>query len=139
MKRRRFFKAVAALPAASALVGQQQAPPPPQSQGSPNLQQPIQPPTGGRGAGGGRFGAGNIPKFELSPADQVGEANTKFFTPAQFTALRRFADLMMPAMRGNPGAVECGAPDFLDFLIGQSPADRQKLYRNGLDMLNARA
>jgi hypothetical protein len=42
-------------------------------------------------------------------------------------------------MRGNPGATECGAPEFLDFLIGVSPADRQKLYRTGLDNLNARA
>jgi len=42
-------------------------------------------------------------------------------------------------MRGNPGAIECGAPEFLDFLIGASPADRQRLYRNGLDMLNAHA
>jgi hypothetical protein len=42
-------------------------------------------------------------------------------------------------MRGNPGALECGAPEFLDFLIGASPADRQRLYRTGLDMLNARA
>jgi len=45
----------------------------------------------------------------------------------------------MPPMRGNPGAIECGAPEFLDFLIGASPADRQRLYRNGLDMLNAHA
>ena len=45
----------------------------------------------------------------------------------------------MPPMRGNPGALECGAAEFLDFLIGVSPSDRQKLYRNGLDTLNARA
>jgi hypothetical protein len=42
-------------------------------------------------------------------------------------------------MRGLPGALECGAPEFLDFLIGASPADRQTRYRNGLDTLNAHA
>ena len=45
----------------------------------------------------------------------------------------------MPPLRGNPGALDAAAPEFLDFLIGVSPADRQALYRNGLDALNARA
>jgi Gluconate 2-dehydrogenase subunit 3 len=47
--------------------------------------------------------------------------------------------MLMPPMRGMPGALECGAPEFLDFLIGASPTDRQTLYRNGLDTLNTRA
>jgi hypothetical protein len=37
---------------------------------------------------------------------------------------------------GVPGAVDCRAPDFLDFLIGQSPPPRQQIYLQGLDILN---
>jgi hypothetical protein len=134
MRRRRFFKALAVLPAAPALMPQQQPPPPQQPQ------TPVtQPPGGGRGGGGGRFGAGNIPKFEQSGPDVVGAVTQRFFIPPQMSALRKLSEVLMPAMRGNPGAIECGAPEFLDFLIGASPADRQHLYRNGLDMLNARA
>jgi hypothetical protein len=130
MRRRRFFKALAVLPAAPALMPQQPAPQTPA----------VTPPGGGRGGGsGGRFGAGNIPKFEQTAPDMVGAVTQRFFTPPQWTALRKLSEVLMPAMRGNPGAIECGAPEFLDFLIGASPADRQHLYRNGLDMLNARA
>jgi len=121
MKRRRFFKAIAALPAAPALFSQQ-------------------PPAGGRsGRGGGGRGPVNIPKFELTPADLAGDPAQRFFTPQQFSALRKLSEILVPPMRGNPGAVECGAPEFLDFLIGASPAERQKLYRAGLDALNAHA
>ena len=40
---------------------------------------------------------------------------------------------------GAIGALDTDAPEFLDFLIGASPIDRQLLYRNGLDALNAQA
>ena len=63
----------------------------------------------------------------------------RFFTPPQFGALKKLSEALMPPMGGNPGAIECEAPEFLDFLIGVSPADRQQLYRGGLDALNARA
>lgn len=46
---------------------------------------------------------------------------------------------MAPATPGVPGAIEAEAAEFLDFLIGESPADRQALYRVGLDELNHRA
>ena len=42
-------------------------------------------------------------------------------------------------MNGAPGALDAKAPEFLDFLLSQSPADRQQLYRIGLDGLNAQA
>jgi hypothetical protein len=131
MKRRGFVKTLIALPAAPALAAQQQP--------TANPQTPVvQPPAGGRG-GGGRFGQGTIPKFELTPAEVVGAPALRFFTPPQFAALHKLSDVLMPPMRGLPGALDCGAPEFLDFLIGSSPADRQALYRNGLDTLNARA
>lgn len=60
----------------------------------------------------------------------------RFFTPAQFEALRHLSDILMPAGDGRPGAIEARAPEFLDFLISDSPEDRQRMYRDGLDALN---
>jgi len=133
MKRRGFVKTLIALPAAPALAEQQQQTTSPQT--------PVaQPPAGGRGGGtGGRFGQANIPKFELAQTEAVGEPAQRFFTAPQLAALRKLSEVLMPPMRGMPGALECGAPEFLDFLIGASPADRQATWRTGLDTLNARA
>src|SRR3954452_22140013 len=129
MKRRGFVKTLIALPAAPALAEQQQQPASPQTP-------VVQPPAGGRG---GRFGQGNIPKFELTSTEALGDPVIRFFTPPQFAALHKLSDVLMPPMGGMPGALACGAPEFLDFLIGSSPADQQAIYRNGLDTLNTRA
>lgn len=102
--------------------------------------------------------------LEVTPADSAAEPMAQFFTPPQFAALRRLAGLIQPPMKnsgraggrggfqgGGPpadagaeppvslGALDCGVPEFLDFLISVSPADRKLLYRNGLDGLNASA
>ena len=130
MKRRGFVKTLIALPAAGELAAEQQAP-------------ATQAPGAGRGGagrgGGGRFGQSNVPKFELTANETVGEPVQRFFTPAQFRALNKLSQTLMPPMHGMPGALECGAPEFLDFLIGASPSERQTTYRRGLDTLNAGA
>jgi len=131
MKRRNFMKTLAAAPAAPALFAQQAVPAP---TAAPT--QPPPPAAGGRGAGGPS--ALDI-KLDVVSPDNVAEPETRFFTATQFAALRKLSDLLMPPMRGNPGALDAAAPEFLDFLIGVSPAERQTLYRNGLDALNARA
>jgi hypothetical protein len=131
MKRRGFFKTLAALPVAPALMSQTQSPAP---------QTPAaQPPAGGPGGGGGRAGGSNVPTFDETAPELVADAEPRFFTPAQYSALRRLSALLMPPLDGSPGAVDCHAPEFLDFLIGASLPDRQKLYRSGLDTLNANA
>ena len=79
------------------------------------------------------------PKLETVAPDAVGESVPRFFSADQFAALRRLAEVLMPAAGDTPGAKEAGAAEFFDFLIGQSPTDRQTLYGNGLDQLNARA
>ena len=79
-----------------------------------------------------------LPKLEVVPPDSFAEPTVRFFTAAQFGALRKMADLILPAINGTPGALEARAPEFLDFLISQSPADRQSLYRKGLDALAAK-
>lgn len=115
MKRRRFFQTLAAAPAATALLGQQQPAAP-----------PARP-------------ASDEPKLETATADQVADAVPHFFHSQQFAALRKLSDLLMPPINGAPGALDAKAPEFLDFLIGESPADRQQLYKAGLDALNAQA
>jgi hypothetical protein len=62
-----------------------------------------------------------------------------FFTPAEFSALRRVSELLMPPANGAAGALDAKTPEFLDFLISESPAERQTLYRSGLDALNQQA
>src|SRR4051794_14325030 len=75
----------------------------------------------------------DAPKIEFGVADSGAEAVPHFFSPAQLGALRRLSDLIVPAMGDTPGALDARAPEFLDFLLGESPADRKQLYRAGLD------
>jgi hypothetical protein len=70
------------------------------------------------------------------PVGAVGRAVRRFFTEAQFKALERLADVLMPAVGERPGARQAGVAEFLDFLISESPVDRQRLYRDGLDRLS---
>lgn len=74
---------------------------------------------------------------ELTPLpsaqpDEAGESNyRRFFTPEEMTAFRRLADTLLPRTR-TPGALDAGAPEFLDFYLSQDGPDRQKLYRDGV-------
>ncbi|MDQ6760486.1 MAG: gluconate 2-dehydrogenase subunit 3 family protein [Acidobacteriota bacterium] len=79
------------------------------------------------------------PKLAMTAPDAVTPATTRFFTPSQFATLNRLADLLVPPLNGKPGASDAAVPEFLDFLIGQSPQDRQTLYRTGLDRLETEA
>lgn len=116
MKRRSFVQSLIAAPAVPAvLIAQDSARP---------LPPPVAPPT---------------PKLETGIADDAGITVTHFFTPSQLSALRKLADVILPSINGAPGAAEANAAEFLDFLIGQSAEDRQKLYRFGLDYLNTQA
>jgi hypothetical protein len=76
-------------------------------------------------------------KLETAAAESAAEALPHFFTDRQFAALKKLSEILMPPMNGSPGAIEAKAPEFLDFLVGESPADRQQLYRQGLDRLVA--
>ncbi len=83
--------------------------------------------------------AQEMPKLATSTADAVGDPAVHFFSNPQMAALRRLGDLIVPAGAGRPGARDAKAAEFLDFLIGQSPADRKSIYRNGLDHLQSEA
>jgi hypothetical protein len=78
-----------------------------------------------------------LPMTEV--ADGIAEIDASFLTPAQLATFTRLCDLLLPPVAGKPGAVQAGTPMFLDSLIGSSPETRKKLYRDGLDWLNAEA
>lgn len=117
MKRRVLLKSLAALPAAAVLPAQEPAVPP---KPTPAVVE-------------------ETPRIQASVPDAIAETVPQFFTAEAFSALKRLSDLIMPALGTTPGALQAHAPEFLDFLIGQSPADRQALYRTGLDQLNTEA
>jgi hypothetical protein len=131
MKRRNFVRGLLATPVAPATVlrsqtapqqkqssPRQQAAPPPNT---PARQVPRQPPA--------------VPQLKLSAVDLSSDPAPHYFTATQFATLQKLGSLLVPPLKGNPGAVDAHAPEFLDFLISTSPADRQKLYLVGLDLL----
>jgi hypothetical protein len=105
---------MAALPAAGLLSGQQPPVPPKVSPANPE----------------------ETPSLEVTVAEAAADAVPRYFSPIQFAALRRLCELIAPATPDTPGALDAQAPEFLDFLIGGSPAAAQQLYREGLDRLN---
>ena len=80
-----------------------------------------------------------IAKLDGAATDAVGHPLPHFFSAPQFAALRRLSDLILPTIGETPGALDAGAPEFLDFLIGQSPLPARVVYLAGLDALNAHA
>jgi hypothetical protein len=122
MKRRRFIQAMAAAPAIALPI----VPAAP-------AQQPASP------ANPQTRPAEEMPKLEFSAHDSTGEIQTHFFTASQFATLQKLSGLLMPPIKDAPGALDAQVPQFLDFLIAESPAERQQLYRSGLDSLNAQA
>lgn len=79
-----------------------------------------------------------LPITPLVP-DAVAQTNASFFNHQQLATLRRLSEILLPPLKGYPGAKEAGTPEFLDFLIGVSPLDRQQMYQSGLDRLDAEA
>jgi len=113
MKRRSLLQSIVAIPAVAAGAGGVAPETPREAQ--INAETPITP---------------------VIPPVDTSQSVRRTFTPDQFYALARLADLLVPAYNGLPCASDCGAADFLDFLIGASPQPRPDLYRSGLDLLN---
>ena len=72
-------------------------------------------------------------------ADTVAQSGAHFFSARQMATLRRLCEILMPPYKDHPGATEAGAPEFLDFLVSVSPAQRQQIWLAGLDRLDAEA
>ncbi len=113
MKRRRVLQSILSLPAITAVPGLAQ-------------EQPAPP-------------ADEHPKLEFSAADAAAEPVRGFFNASELAVLRHLADLLVPAANGKPGALDAGVPEFLDFLIAESPGERQTLYKEGLNRLESDA
>ena len=131
MQRRDFVKAIVAVTAtAKTALGQQSV--------APLAPSPAPPAPGPVPWMRGLMEVKPLPIAPLVP-DAVAQTNANFFNPQQFATLRRLSEILLPPLKGYPGATAAGAPEFLDFLIGVSPVDRQQMYQSGLDRLDAEA
>jgi len=110
MKRRRVLQTILGAPAAAAATPSQAAQSPATTSEQPS-------------------------KLATVALDAAAEGVHRFFSPAQYTALEKLADLLIPAFGERPSARAAGAVEFLDFLIGESPAPVRQLYQGGLDRL----
>jgi len=139
MQRRDFVKGILAASAAAKAMSAQQPASPAAGEAAKHVMPPAAP-----------IAPGPVPwmrgLMEIKPLDiatlvpdSVAQTNASFFTETQAATLHRLCEVMMPAMHGRPGALDAGAPEFLDFLIGVSPQDRQAMYREGLDWLDSEA
>ncbi|MBL8188386.1 MAG: gluconate 2-dehydrogenase subunit 3 family protein, partial [Acidobacteria bacterium] len=79
------------------------------------------------------------PKLETASLDAAGDTTPRFFSAPQLAALRKLSAILMPPLNNMPGALDASAPEFLDFLISKSPAERKQIYTTGLNTLNAQA
>jgi hypothetical protein len=138
MQRRDFVKGILAASAAARGMAAQQAAPTAQA-AAPH----AMPPTGPVAPGPVPWMRGlmEVKPLELSTLvpDAVAQTDAHFFNTAQTATLDRLCAVLMPPLRGNPGAVDAGTPEFLDFLIGASPRRQQQMYLAGLDWLDAEA
>lgn len=140
MRRRDFVKAALAASVSATTLAAQRSP----EQVAPSVPRPTPPGSAAPPAPGpvpwmrGLLEARPLPMTPLVP-DVVASTSAVFFTEPQMAALRQLCELMLPPLKGYPGAIDAGTPEFLDFLISVSPLDRQHLYRSGLDRLNADA
>jgi Gluconate 2-dehydrogenase subunit 3 len=145
MKRRDFVKGLAAATAAGTALGQQKAPPqaknPVPATGTMDQgAQAVAPNAASSPAASARLhqvAEFHTPNIPVTVPDMVATTDVRYFTAARYATLVQLCELMMPANNGYPGAIQAGAPEFLDFLLGGSPADRQTIYNEGLDRLNA--
>ena len=163
MRRRDFVKAIVAVPvAAKTMLGQRTGAPQtpgtttaPQTSGmgaapqtpgttaaSPASGTAAPPPAAATTAHeiAGRQSLGfKAPPIASVVPDAVAETESKFFGEQQMATLRKLCEILMPPLNGYPGATQAGTPEFIDFLIGASPVDRQQMYQGGLDRLNNQA
>lgn len=79
------------------------------------------------------------PTIPATVPDAVATTEQHFFSTEEMATLRKLGDILLPPLNGYPGSTQACAPEFLDFLVSASPAERQHLYRSGLGRLNGNA
>src|ERR1700677_1678406 len=140
MRRRDFGKGVlAASAAAKTMAAQQTAPAAPAASAAQNTLPPATPVAPGPVPW--MRGLMDVKPLEMGTlvADAVAQTEAHFFNEQQTKTMRRLCAMLMPPMKGRPGALDAGAPEFLDFLISVSPRDRKQMWLDGLDWLDAEA
>jgi hypothetical protein len=60
-------------------------------------------------------------------ADPAGQYKPKFFSPEQYKTLRVLCEAIFPADADSGGAIEAGAPEFIDLLTSENPDYQLKL------------
>lgn len=136
MRRREFVKSIIAVPVtAPYLFGEQAAPP----RTGTTTPVPLKSADASADVRRPQMLEPETLQITSSVPDQVAVTEWHYFSERQFATLQKLCAVMMPPLNGNPGAIEAGAPEFLDFLIGVSPEERQQMYRSGLDRLHAEA
>ena len=73
----------------------------------------------------------------LAQAAAAGPFTPAFFTPAEYAALSRLTDVIIPPT-GTPGAVAAGVPQYIDRVVSLN-AEHQPLVRAGLAWLEQQA
>ena len=68
-------------------------------------------------------------------ATAKGEYVPKYFTAHEYQTLRRLADLIVPADQNSTGALDAGAPEFIDYLSSQNK-DMADIYTGGIAWLD---
>lgn len=69
-----------------------------------------------------------------SPGAEAPPAAPRFFTPEEFAAVSRIADLIIPAT-ATPGAVAAGVPAYIDSVVAAAE-QHQETFRGGLRWLD---
>lgn len=136
MRRRDFVKAIVVAPVGAKMMFAQQAAVP---QTADKAALPLEAETAPAAMERQRLPGLSRQPIVSSVPDLVAITETHFFNSLQLATLRKLSATLMPSLNGYPGALEAGAPEFIDFLIGASPLDRQQMYQSGLDRLNANA
>ena len=80
---------------------------------------------------------GKTPLPHTETVDDVAATDATFFSAVQMATLLHLSSILLPPLGDMPGALDAETPQFLDFLIGDSPAPRKALYTGGLDWLDA--
>ncbi|HVW77100.1 MAG TPA: gluconate 2-dehydrogenase subunit 3 family protein [Alloacidobacterium sp.] len=132
MRRRDFVKGFVAVSAAAKSVLAQQA-----TQVAPSTPPPVPTAPGPVPWMRGLNEMNRVSPDVAAVPDAIAQTSARFFSGEQMVTLRRLCEILVPPHKGYPGAIDAGVPEFLDFLVGASPADRQRSYQNGLDWLDA--
>jgi gluconate 2-dehydrogenase gamma chain len=87
---------------------------------------------------GGTFGAEAAQHTHNMVAEEkkaAGVYKPKLFTPTEYATLRRLAELIMPADEKSKGAIDAGAPEFIDLLASSNP-ELGAIYTGGIAWLD---